>query len=209
MERFNALGRGAQIMLVGAVLLLIDLFLPWQDFDVLDVLGVDATFSGWRGIGVVLGILTIALIAWLGVRIAAVDLRLPVSTTVASATLGALILVFGVIKWLTIIDDEATVWAWIGLVLSIVIAFSAWLVVQAAGGMATLKSELPSMPAASAPVSEPPTAPPPAAPAAPPPAPEAEAAPPPEEGPPEQAAPEQKEPPWPSSGSEETTERET
>ena len=34
MERFNALGRGAQLMLVGAVLLLIDLFLPWQDFDV-------------------------------------------------------------------------------------------------------------------------------------------------------------------------------
>ena len=58
MERFNALGRGAQLMLVGAVLLLIDLFLPWQDFDVgglADELGVDATFSGWRGIGIVLG----------------------------------------------------------------------------------------------------------------------------------------------------------
>ena len=32
MERFNALGRGAQLMLIGGVLLLIDLFLPWQDF---------------------------------------------------------------------------------------------------------------------------------------------------------------------------------
>ena len=34
MERFNALGRGAQLMLIGAVLLFIDLFFPWQDFDV-------------------------------------------------------------------------------------------------------------------------------------------------------------------------------
>ena len=42
MERFNALGRGAQLMLVGAVLLFIDLFLPWQDFDV----GGLATSSG-------------------------------------------------------------------------------------------------------------------------------------------------------------------
>ena len=28
MDRFNALGRGTQLMLIGAVLLLIDLFLP-------------------------------------------------------------------------------------------------------------------------------------------------------------------------------------
>ena len=74
MDRFNELGRGAQIMLVGAVLLLIDLFLPWQDFDIggiADELGVDASFSGWRGFaGVVLGLLTIILLAWLIVRLA-------------------------------------------------------------------------------------------------------------------------------------------
>ena len=34
MERFNALGRGMQMMLVGAVLLLISMFFPWQDVDV-------------------------------------------------------------------------------------------------------------------------------------------------------------------------------
>ena len=46
MDRINALGRGAQIMLVAGVLLFISLFLPWQDFG---DLGVDVTFSGWRG----------------------------------------------------------------------------------------------------------------------------------------------------------------
>ena len=73
MERFNALGRGTQMMLVGGVLLFIDLFLPWQDFDVgglADEFGVDATFSGWRGVGVILGLLTIVLLAWVIVRLA-------------------------------------------------------------------------------------------------------------------------------------------
>ena len=199
MERFNALGRGTQIMLVGAVLLVIDLFLPWQDFGggIADELGIDATLGGWRGIGTVLGILAIALIVWLGVRIANVELRLPVSTTLVSAALGALILLFGIIKWLTVIDDEATIWAWVGLVLSIVIASGSWLVVQAAGGMATLKSEIPSTPSSSSD-----TAAAPAAPAAPPPPAPAPAA-------PEAAAPPEPDAPAEAAGeSEESTDRE-
>lgn len=195
MDRFNALGRGAQIMLIGAVLLFIDLFLPWQDFDIggiADEFGVDATFSGWRGIGAVLGIVTIALIVWLGVRIAGVDFKMPVSGAMVSAALGALILVFGIIKWITIIDDEATIWAWIGLVLCLVIAFGAWQSIQAEGGMNTLRTEMQTMQTsrtdtrdeAAAPAAPPPPPPPPTAEpeaAAPPPA--AEPMPPAEEAP--------------------------
>ena len=150
MERFNALGRGAQLMLVGGVLLLIDLFLPWQDFDVggiADELGVDASFSGWRGFrGVVLGLLTIVMLAWLIVRLASVDIPLPVSTAMTGALLGVLILIFAVIKILTILGDETTIWAWIGLALAIVIAVGAFQVVQEAGGVDQLRSEIPSMP---------------------------------------------------------------
>ena len=79
MDRFNALGRGTQIMLVGAVLLFIDLFLPWQDFDVGDI----GQFSGWRGVGVILGLLTIVLLAWIIVRLASVNIPLPVSTAMS------------------------------------------------------------------------------------------------------------------------------
>lgn len=137
MDRFNALGRGLQLMLVGAVLLFIDLFLPWQDFaDIVEL-------SGWRGIGVIVGILTIVLVAWIAVRLAAVNINLPVSTAMIAAVLGALILLFTIIKMLTILDDEATLWSWIGLVLAVVIAVGAWLQVQAAGGMNTLKAEIP------------------------------------------------------------------
>ena len=172
MDRFNALGRGAQLMLIGAVLLLIDLFLPWQDFDIgglADEFGVDATFSGWRGIGVILGLVTILLLAWLIVRLASVNIPLPVSTAMSGALLGTLVLIFAVIKLLTILGDETTIWAWVGLVLAIVIAAGAWMEVQAAGGIDTLKGEIPARGttgttaptyAPDAPPAAPPTAPP-------------------------------------------------
>src|SRR5688572_18583317 len=144
MERFNALGRGAQLMLIGGVLLFIDFFFPWQDFDVgghAEVVGVDATFSGWRGVGFVLGLLTIVLLAWLIVRIASVNIPLPVSTAMTGALLGTLILIFAIIKLLTILGDEATIWAWVGVALAVLIAVGAFMTVQEAGGVETLKSE--------------------------------------------------------------------
>ena len=163
MDRFNALGRGAQMMLVGGVLLLIDLFLPWEDFEVI-------SFSGWRGFaGVVLGLLTIVLIAWLVVRLASVNVPLPVSTAMTGALLGTLILIFAIIKILTVLGD-ATIWAWLGLALAVVIAVGAFQVVQEAGGVEQLKSEIPSMPAAAPQepsATQPPPPPPPATPAAP------------------------------------------
>lgn len=147
MERFNALGRGAQLMLIGGVLLFIDLFLPWQDFgnEFSDAVGVDASFNGWRGIGFVLGLLTIVLLAWLIVRLASVDIPLPVSTAMTGALLGVLILVFAVIKLLTILGDEATIWAWVGLALAIVIVVGAFQTVQEAGGVDQLRNEASSL----------------------------------------------------------------
>jgi len=197
MDRFNALERGVQLMLIGGVLLLIDLFLPWQDFgnEFSDAAGVDASFSGWRGFGgVLVGLLTIVLLAWVIVRLASVDIPLPVSTAMTAAIIGTLILIFTIIKLLTILGDEATIWAWVGLVLAIVIAVGAFRTVQEAGGVETLRTEANSLsssmgsgaaatPAAAAP----------AATMAEPAAPAAEAAPPPAE-----AAPEAPEPDAPS-----------
>jgi hypothetical protein len=144
MDRFNALGRGAQLMLIGGVLLLIDLFFPWQDFgnQFSDAVGVDATFSGWRGFGgVLVGLLTIILLAWVIVRLASIEIPVPVSTAMAAAIIGTLILIFTVIKLLTILGDEATIWAWIGVVLAIVIAVGAFKAVNEAGGVDTLRQE--------------------------------------------------------------------
>lgn len=159
MDRFNALGRGAQIMLVAGVLLLISLFLPWQDFDVggiADELGVDASWSGWHGaVGIILGLLTIALVAWLIVRLLAIDLPLPISQAMTSALLGGLVALFGIIKLLSILGDEQTIWAFIGTILAILVGVGAWLEVQSAGGIDTLKSEIPSSSASTATTSTP------------------------------------------------------
>lgn len=168
MDRFNALGRGAQLMLVAGVLLFIDLFLPWQDFDVggiADEFGVDATFSGWRGFaGVVLGLLTIVLLAWLVVRLLAVNIPLPVSQAMTAAVLGVLIAAFGIIKLLTILGDEQTIWAWIGVILAILVAVGAYLQVQEAGGVDTLRSEIPSSMSSGSTAESTPPPPPPSAP---------------------------------------------
>lgn len=160
-------------MLVAAVLLFIDLFLAWQDFGggIADDLGIDATFSGWRGIGAILGIVTLVLIAWLAARLASVNIPLPISTAMTAALLAALVLVLAIIKILTILGDEPTIWAWIGLILAVLVAVGGYMTVQEAGGMDTLRSE---MPARGAGASSAPSAPPPAAPeAAPPPPPPA------------------------------------
>lgn len=162
MERFNALGRGAQIMLVSGALLFISLFFPWQDFEVI-------TFSGWRGVGTIVGILTIVLLAWLIVRLASVDIPLPVSTAMTAALIGTLILIFTIIKLLTILGDEPTIWAWLGVILAIAIAAGSFQVVQEAGGVDALKTETQAMGSRSASGSDTAGAPP-AAPPAPPPA---------------------------------------
>jgi hypothetical protein len=176
MDRFNALGRGMQVMLVAGVLLLIDTFLHWQSIE-LGVVEVGRT--AWHGFwGVLLGLLTIVLVLWLVARLAAIDIPLPISPTLTGAGLAVLIFVFALIKNLD--DDYSSVWAWIGLILSIAILAGAWLQVQASGGMNALKGELPSMPASTAAQAPPPAS----ESAAPPPPPPPAPAPPPAEEPP-------------------------
>ncbi len=186
MERFSALSRGAQLMFIGSILLLIDSFLSWQKYDgpgseFAEQLGVsdELTRNAWHGVGVIMGLLVIVLIAWLVVRLAASDVQLPVSDAMTGAVLGILILIFTIIKILA--DNEyRTIWAWIGLLLAVVIAVGAWLSVQEAGGIDNLKSEATSMggsggggggesaPAATTPPPAPAAPAPPAAPAEPP-----------------------------------------
>ena len=141
MERLTALPRGMQLMLVGGVLLLIDTFLHWQS---VTVVGISASRNVWHGWGVLVGLLTILLLVWLVARLAAADIKLPISDTMAGAALGSLIVLFTLIKVLA--DNEfRTVWAWIGLLLAAAVAVGAWLEVMAGGGMETLKTEASGM----------------------------------------------------------------
>ncbi|HET9462320.1 MAG TPA: hypothetical protein VFO56_10325 [Gaiellaceae bacterium] len=146
MERFKALGRGSQLMLVGSVLLLIVSFFRWQEISVdLGALGeASGGVAAWDDLGgILMGILTIVLIAWLVAHVAAVAIPIPVSFAMGTAVLSFLILALAVIKNLT--DDYSTFWSYLGVAFAAVIAAGAWMEIQSAGGMDTLKSEASSL----------------------------------------------------------------
>jgi hypothetical protein len=137
LERFNALSRGSKVMLVAGALLLIDTFFAWQQ---VEAFGIEASQNAWHGFwGVVLGLLTVVLVAWFVAKLAGVQINLPVSDALLGGILALVILLFALIK---ILDDEFTnFWAYVGLVLAAIIAIGAWLNIQEAGGVETLKSE--------------------------------------------------------------------
>jgi len=172
MERFNALGRGTQMMLVSSVLLLIISFFNWQEveFDLGPLGSGSAGVSAWDDfLGIVMGLLAIVLIARIVARVAAVEIPIPVSYAVTSGVLAFLIFACALIKNLT--DDYSTWASYVGVVLAFLIAAGAWMEIQTAGGMEHVKSQMPSSSGTTAPEA---TA---AAPAAAAPAPSAPAAP--------------------------------
>jgi hypothetical protein len=155
-------------MFIASVLLLIISFFNWQevDFDLGPLGSGSAGVSMWDDIGgILIGILTIVLLARIVARMAAVDVPIPLSFATTSFVLGVLIAVLAIVKNLT---DNYSTWAsYVGVVLAILVAVGAWLEVQDAGGMEHLKSEASSLggsggaaataaPAAAAPAAAPP-----------------------------------------------------
>jgi hypothetical protein len=146
MDNLKALGRGTQLMFISAVLLLIVSFLRWQEVSVdLGPLGEQsAGVSAWDDIGgILMGILTIVLIARIAARLAAVDIPIPLSFATTSFVLGVLIAFLAIIKNLT--DDYSTFWSYLGVVLAILVAVGAWMEVQQAGGLDSVRAEATSL----------------------------------------------------------------
>ena len=151
MPNLSALSRGTQVLAAAGLLLLIAMFLPWQDFgeavggDVAESLGVDidATWNAWHGFwGIVMGLMVIALLAWVIARV--MDVRLPIEVPdgLVTVALGALIFLFALIKNLA--DDYSTIWSYIGVLLAAAVGYGAWLRYQEAGGtMDALKAAIP------------------------------------------------------------------
>ena len=87
MDRLKALGRGTQLMFIASVLLLIISFFNWQevDFDLGPLGSGSAGVSMWDDLGgIIIGILTIVLIARIVARMAAVDVPIPLSFATTS-----------------------------------------------------------------------------------------------------------------------------
>ncbi len=156
MDRITALSRGMQLMLLGGLLLLIDSFFKWQEVEV-EALGISSGVNAWHGWGVLVGLLTIALLVWLAVRAFATDVALPLSDSMAAGVLGALIVLTTLLK--VLVDNEfRTAWAWFGLLFAVLIAVGAWLQVSAGEAGATKmqpESAAPMPPPQAPPSSEP------------------------------------------------------
>ncbi len=155
MENLNALSLGRKLVLGAGALLLIDTFLHWQE---ISIGGLSGGQSAWHGFwGVLLGLLTIALLAWVAARAFGVAIPGNLPEGLLTLALGALILLFAVIKTLS---DNFVHWpAYLGIVLAAVVAYGGFLVFKDSG------EAFPSMPSSSG--SNPSTtttAPPPAAP---------------------------------------------
>lgn len=129
MPDLRSLSTGTKIVLGAAILLLIDMFFNWQEVSV-EVSGVEVASAGqnaWHGFwGVLMGLLTLAMIAWVGAQLMNVKLpALPVPARTITLAVGVLIFAFALIKNLA--DDYSTIWSYIGLVLAAAVAVGAWL----------------------------------------------------------------------------------
>ena len=151
MDHMKAMSRSSHLIGWGGLLLFIFLFFDWQQADT-PIGSVGRT--GWHGWGVLVGILTIALVAWEAMQIFAVKLELPFKAAYLTAGLCAGVLLFTIIKFL--VDNEFRHWpAWIGLILAVLIAIGGYL--RYAGDEVT-EVNLSKAPSDAPPPAEPPAA---------------------------------------------------
>lgn len=146
MSKVSTAGR---ILLIAGVLYLIDLFLPWQRVCIdlgIDLPGGCASASGASGIGVLNLLLVLALLVWEGLALSTVEINAP--KALVSAGLAAAIVVFTILKIL--VDNESIyLWAWIGLILALVIGYGGWMrwqEHQATGGTTRMGGTAPPPP---------------------------------------------------------------
>jgi hypothetical protein len=160
----KALSTGTKLIAVAGILLLIDTFLAWQKVSV-EVSGVEvasASQNAWHGFwGVVMGLALVALLVWVGLQIANVDINIDLPDAMITAVLGGIVFAFALLK--NLIDDYSHWPSYLGVVLAALVAVGAWMRWQE-GETAAPATAAPAEPPAATPPPEtpPPAAPPPA-----------------------------------------------
>ncbi|HMG31491.1 MAG TPA: hypothetical protein VK585_15370 [Jiangellaceae bacterium] len=117
----------------GAVLLFIDLFLPWLSISVED-LDISASANAWdSGLGTLIGILLIVLIAWEVLRLTGNAPEFGMKHDLVTAVLAGVIALLTLFLFFDVLGDTG-IGAWLGLILLIVMGYVAYLAFAAAGG---------------------------------------------------------------------------
>jgi hypothetical protein len=143
MEQLTGLPTSRKLILGAGALLFVDSFFAWQKVEVkiAGVTAVSAKANAWHGFwGVLLCLMTIAVVAWVAARAFGVALPANVPDGLVTLALGVLIFVFAVLKNLT--DDYSAWGSVVGIILAAVIAFGSWRAFQESG------ETLPKMPMA-------------------------------------------------------------
>jgi hypothetical protein len=131
MPDLASISTATKVIFVAAALLLIDTFLNWQSVDVSfgGVQVASASQNAWHGFwGIMLGLLTIVLLVWIGIKVFEVNLNINVHEAVVIAVLAGLIFLFALIKNLA--DDYSTLWSYIGVILAAIVGVGAYLRLQ-------------------------------------------------------------------------------
>ncbi|MGI8972904.1 MAG: hypothetical protein ACR2HI_01870 [Gaiella sp.] len=132
----SKLSQGAKLMLGGTIVFVIVSFFKWFkiDEDLTGGIDLDAGINMWHGVGVIAGLLAIALLVWEGLRLADVKLEFGVSASLVSMALAGLLLLFTFIRFIDgYTGFDRTIFAFLGLILAILIAAGAFLNMQSSG----------------------------------------------------------------------------
>jgi hypothetical protein len=125
----SKLSNGSKLVLGGGILALIISFFHWQNVDT--VLG-SAHRSEWHGWGFLAVIVLLIILAWELSALFGMRPSLPVSSTIVTVLLAGLLILLTLLK--VLVDNEfRTFWAWLGLILAVIVGAGAWLEMQAAG----------------------------------------------------------------------------
>jgi hypothetical protein len=124
---FGSLSTGTKVLFISGLLLLIDSFFNWQQVEIAGI-NTSAGVTMWHGIGVLAGLLLIALLLWEGAHVAGAlkGIELPVSAALITVALAGATALFTIIKFL--VANEFRHWpAWVGLILAILVGVGGWL----------------------------------------------------------------------------------
>jgi hypothetical protein len=120
-----------RILLVSSLLLLIDSFLPWQHHC---VAGVCSGTNAWAGpagfLGVLMALSALGLLVFIVSSVLGAASALGAREVQVATWLAGGAVVFGVLRFLFALFNHAALFAWVGLVLLIVVAYGAYMRTQ-------------------------------------------------------------------------------
>lgn len=119
---WGRLTMGQKGVLITGVLLFIDLFLPWNKVGECPFC---VSVNGWSGLGVIAGLLVLALLVWEGLNTAGALATVTAPRALITAALAAGAALFALLRALFDLSFS-TFGLWLGIILALALAYAAY-----------------------------------------------------------------------------------